>query len=167
MPASPGTLVVCSIATTTASGSRKKIAERHAEQVIAKIDRINLPEANMAKKIMTVDDSPTIRQMLGMALKGAGYEVVEAENGKDALSKLESEKVSMLITDLNMPEMNGIDLIRSVRQSPGLRFLPIIMLTTETQEAKRQAGKAAGASGWIVKPFKPEQLLKVVQMVMA
>lgn len=121
----------------------------------------------MAKKIMTVDDSPTIRQMLGMALKGAGYEVVEAENGKDALSKLESEPVSMLITDLNMPQMNGIDLIRSVRQSPGLRFLPIIMLTTETQEAKRQEGKAAGASGWIVKPFKPEQLLKVVQMVMA
>ncbi|HEY7745032.1 MAG TPA: response regulator [Desulfuromonadales bacterium] len=121
----------------------------------------------MAKKIMTVDDSPTIRQMLGMALKGAGYEVVEAENGKDALNKLETEKVSMLITDLNMPQMNGIDLIRSVRQSPGLRFLPIIMLTTETQEAKRQEGKAAGASGWIVKPFKPEQLLKVVQMVMA
>jgi len=121
----------------------------------------------MAKKIMTVDDSPTIRQMLGMALKRAGYEVVEAENGKDALNKLETEKVSMLITDLNMPQMNGIDLIRSVRQSPGLRFLPIIMLTTETQEAKRQAGKAAGASGWIVKPFKPEQLLKVVQMVMA
>jgi two-component system chemotaxis response regulator CheY len=121
----------------------------------------------MAKKIMTVDDSPTIRQMLGMALKGAGYEVVEAENGKDALTKLESEKVSMLITDLNMPQMNGIDLIRSVRQSPGLRFLPIIMLTTETQEVKRLEGKAAGASGWIVKPFKPEQLLKVVQMVMA
>jgi two-component system chemotaxis response regulator CheY len=121
----------------------------------------------MVKKIMTVDDSPTIRQMLGMALKGAGYEVVEAEHGKDALSKLETEQVSMLITDLNMPQMNGIELIRSVRQSPGLRFLPIIMLTTETQEAKRQEGKAAGASGWIVKPFKPEQLLKVVQMVMA
>ncbi|HXV20443.1 MAG TPA: response regulator [Desulfuromonadales bacterium] len=121
----------------------------------------------MAKKIMTVDDSPTIRQMLAMALKGAGYEVVEAEHGKDALSKLETEQVSMLITDLNMPQMNGIELIRSVRQSPGLRFLPIIMLTTETQEAKRQEGKAAGASGWIVKPFKPEQLLKVVQMVMA
>jgi two-component system chemotaxis response regulator CheY len=121
----------------------------------------------MAKKIMTVDDSPTIRQMLAMSLKGAGYEVVEAENGKDALSKLETEQVSMLITDLNMPQMNGIELIRSVRQSPGLRFLPIIMLTTETQEAKRLEGKAAGASGWIVKPFKPEQLLKVVQMVMA
>jgi two-component system chemotaxis response regulator CheY len=121
----------------------------------------------MAKKIMTVDDSPTIRQMLGMALKGAGYDVVEAENGKDALSKLETEQVNMLITDLNMPQMNGIDLIRNVRQSPGLRFLPIIMLTTETQEAKRLEGKAAGASGWIVKPFKPEQLLKVVQMVMA
>lgn len=121
----------------------------------------------MAKKIMTVDDSPTIRQMLGMALKGAGYEVVEAENGKDALNKLESEPVSMLITDLNMPQMNGIELIRNVRQSPGLRFMPIIMLTTESQEAKRQEGKAAGASGWIVKPCKPEQLLKVVQMVMA
>jgi two-component system, chemotaxis family, chemotaxis protein CheY len=121
----------------------------------------------MAKKIMTVDDSPTIRQMLAMSLKGAGYEVVEAENGKDALNKLETEQVSMLITDLNMPQMNGIELIRSVRQIPGLRFLPIIMLTTETQEAKRLEGKAAGASGWIVKPFKAEQLLKVVQMVMA
>jgi two-component system chemotaxis response regulator CheY len=121
----------------------------------------------MAKKIMTVDDSPTIRQMLAMSLKGAGYEVVEAENGKDALIKLETEQVNMLITDLNMPQMNGIELIRIVRQSPGLRFLPIIMLTTETQEAKRLEGKAAGASGWIVKPFKPEQLLKVVQMVMA
>lgn len=121
----------------------------------------------MSKKIMTVDDSPTIRQMLSLALKGAGYEVVEAENGKDALSKLESEKVNMLITDLNMPQMDGIELIRCVRQSPGLRFLPIIMLTTESHETKRQQGKAAGASGWIVKPFKPEQLLKVVQMVMA
>lgn len=121
----------------------------------------------MAKKIMTVDDSPTIRQMLGMALKGAGYDVIEAENGKDALGKLESEPVNMLITDLNMPQMNGIELIRNVRQSPGLRFMPIIMLTTESQETKRQEGKAAGASGWIVKPFKPEQLLKVVQMVMA
>jgi two-component system chemotaxis response regulator CheY len=121
----------------------------------------------MTKKIMTVDDSPTIRQMLGLALKGAGYEVVEAENGKEALRKLEAEGVNMLITDLNMPQMNGIDLIRNVRQSPGLRFMPIIMLTTESQEAKRQEGKAAGASGWIVKPFKPEQLLKVVQMVMA
>lgn len=121
----------------------------------------------MAKKIMTVDDSPTIRQMLSVALKGAGYEVVEAVNGQDALQKLEAEPVNMLITDLNMPQMDGIDLVRRVRQSPGLRFLPIIMLTTESQEAKRMEGKSAGASGWIVKPFKPEQLLKVVQMVMA
>jgi two-component system chemotaxis response regulator CheY len=120
----------------------------------------------MAKRIMTVDDSPTIRQMLGMALQNAGYEVVEAENGQDALEKLSSERVSMLITDLNMPKMNGIDLIRNVRKNPGTRFMPIIMLTTESQESKRQEGKAAGASGWIVKPFKPEQLLKVVQMVM-
>jgi two-component system chemotaxis response regulator CheY len=92
--------------------------------------------------------------------------VVEAENGQDALEKLSSERVSMLITDLNMPKMNGIDLIRNVRKNPGTRFMPIIMLTTESQESKRQEGKAAGASGWIVKPFKPEQLLKVVQMVM-
>jgi len=119
------------------------------------------------KKIMTVDDSATIRQMLNLALTGAGYEVVEANDGVDALAKLETEQVSMLITDLNMPKMNGIDLIRNVRRSPGLRFLPIIMLTTESQEAKKQEGKTAGASGWIVKPFKPDQLLKVVQMVMA
>jgi two-component system chemotaxis response regulator CheY len=121
----------------------------------------------MNKKIMTVDDSPTVRQMLSIALKSAGYYVVEAENGQEALKKLEFEQVSLLITDLNMPQMDGIDLIRNVRSSPGLRFMPILMLTTETQESKRQEGKAAGASGWIVKPFKPEQLVKVVQMVMA
>lgn len=120
----------------------------------------------MAKTIMTVDDSATIRQILSLALKGAGYSVVEAINGEDALKKLESSQVSLLITDLNMPKMNGIELIRQVRRSGSSRFMPIIMLTTESQEAKRQEGKAAGASGWITKPFKPEQLVKVVQMVM-
>lgn len=118
-------------------------------------------------KIMTVDDSPTVRQMLRMTLKGAGYDVVEAENGEDALRKLEKEQINMLITDLNMPMMNGIELTRNVRHKDGLRFLPIIMLTTESQESIKQAGKAAGASGWIVKPFKPEQVLKIVQMVAA
>lgn len=120
----------------------------------------------MTRKIMTVDDSETIRQMLSFTLKKAGYEVIEAVNGVDALAKLKKEKVEMLITDLNMPEMDGIELIREVRKNPGNRFVPIIMLTTESQEQKKKAGKTAGASGWIVKPFKPEQLLRVVNMVL-
>lgn len=120
----------------------------------------------MAKTIMTVDDSPSIRQVLGMALKDAGYVVVEAENGVDALNKLKDRRVNMVITDLNMPKMCGIDLIRNVRKSSEHRFVPIIMLTTESQEEKRLEGKAAGASGWLVKPFRPEQVLRVVQTVM-
>ncbi len=120
----------------------------------------------MAKKIMTVDDSPTIRQMLHFTLQEAGYEIVEAEDGQDALAKLATEPVHMLITDLNMPRIDGIGLIREVRKNPAFRFIPIIMLTTESQEAKKNEGRAAGASGWIVKPFKPEQLLAVVRMVL-
>jgi len=120
----------------------------------------------MAKTIMTVDDSPSIRQVLGMALKDAGYIVVEAENGLDALDKLKEQRVNMVITDLNMPKMCGIDLIRNVRKNSEHRFVPIIMLTTESQEEKRLEGKAAGASGWLVKPFRPEQVLRVVQTVM-
>jgi len=119
----------------------------------------------MAKRVMTVDDSATVRQVLNMTLEGAGYEVVEAVDGKDALVKLAEGQVDILVTDLNMPNMDGISLIKEVRQSPGNRFMPIIMLTTESQPEKKQEGKAAGASGWIVKPFKPEQLLAVVRMV--
>lgn len=118
------------------------------------------------RKIMTVDDSATVRQMLSFTLQDAGYEVIEASDGVDALEKLKSESVQMLITDLNMPQMDGIELIREVRKNPGNRFVPIIMLTTESHEQKKQAGKSAGASGWIVKPFKPEQLLRVVKMVL-
>jgi two-component system, chemotaxis family, chemotaxis protein CheY len=122
----------------------------------------------MAKRIMTVDDSPTVRQMLSFTLEDAGYQVLEAVDGADALSKLAAgEKVDLLITDLNMPIMDGIELIRAVRADPANRFIPIIMLTTETQESKRQEGKIAGASGWIVKPFKPQQVLAVVRMVVA
>ncbi len=122
----------------------------------------------MAKRIMTVDDSPTVRQMLRLTLEDAGYEVVEAVNGADALRKLdEGEKIDMLITDLNMPNMDGIELIRSVRKDTARRFMPIIMLTTETQESKRQEGKAAGASGWLVKPFKAQQVLGIVRIVLA
>jgi len=120
----------------------------------------------MSRKIMTVDDSATVRQMLSFTLQDAGFEVIEATDGVDALEKLKSESIQMLITDLNMPQMDGIELIREVRKTPGNRFVPIIMLTTESNEQKRQAGKSAGASGWIVKPFKPEQLLRVVKMVL-
>ncbi|MBE0500121.1 MAG: response regulator [Desulfuromonadales bacterium] len=120
----------------------------------------------MAKKIMTVDDSATIRQMLKFTLSDAGFEVIEAIDGVDACAKLKENPVNMVITDLNMPKMDGIELIREVRKDPANRFVPIIMLTTESQEAKKQEGKSAGASGWIVKPFSPEQLLAVVKMVL-
>lgn len=119
----------------------------------------------MAKKIMTVDDSASVRQMVTMTLKNAGYDVVEACDGKDALSKL-SGPVDMIITDLNMPNMDGITLIKSVREQSQYKFIPIVMLTTESQAEKKQEGKNAGATGWIVKPFKPDQLLAVVQKVL-
>jgi len=119
----------------------------------------------MSKRVMTVDDSATVRQVLQMTLEGAGYEVLQAVDGVDALRKLANESIDMLVTDLNMPNMDGITLIREVRHDPANRFLPIVMLTTESQPEKKQEGKLAGASGWIVKPFKPEQLLAVVRMV--
>jgi two-component system, chemotaxis family, chemotaxis protein CheY len=118
------------------------------------------------KRIMTVDDSATIRQMVALTLRDAGYEVIEAVDGRDALERLARESVDMLVTDLNMPHLDGVGLIRAVRQQPANRFVPIIMLTTESHDSKKQEGKAAGASGWIVKPFKPEQLLGVVRMVL-
>lgn len=120
----------------------------------------------MAKTIMTVDDSASVRQMVSFTLKQSGYEVVEAVDGKDALSKLGGTRVDMVITDLNMPNLDGIGLIKGIRGLPAYRFTPIIMLTTESQDAKKAEGKAAGATGWIVKPFKPEQLLAVVKKVL-
>jgi len=119
----------------------------------------------MSKRVMTVDDSATVRQVLRMALEGADYEVYEAEDGEDALQKLSGLDIDFLITDLNMPKMDGIELIRELRQTPGKRFMPIIMLTSESQPEKKREGKEAGASGWIVKPFKPAQLLAVVRMI--
>ena len=119
----------------------------------------------MGKRVMTVDDSATVRQVLHITLEDAGYDVVEAVDGADALEKLSTESVDMLVTDLNMPKMDGIGLIQQVRKKPGNRFMPIIMLTTESQPEKKSAGKLAGASGWITKPFRPEQLLAVVRMV--
>ncbi len=120
----------------------------------------------MGKIIMTVDDSTSVRQMVGFALGTAGYEVLEACDGNDALSKLDGREVNLIITDLNMPNMDGIDLIRTVRATPAYKFVPIMMLTTESQSDKKQAGKAAGATGWIVKPFKPEQLVAVVKKLL-
>lgn len=119
----------------------------------------------MPKTILTVDDSSSVRMMVSMTLKGAGFEVVEASDGRDGLARL-AGGADMIFTDLNMPNMNGIEFIRSVRGLPEHRFTPIVMLTTESQDEKKQAGKAAGATGWIVKPFTQEQLLAVVRKVL-
>ncbi len=117
----------------------------------------------MIKTFLVVDDSASMRQLIMFAMQDAGYDVLPAENGKDALDKLSSTKVDMVITDLNMPDMDGIELITHLRGLPAYKFVPIIMLTTEAQEEKKRQGKAAGASGWIVKPFTSEQLLNVVR----
>jgi two-component system chemotaxis response regulator CheY len=119
----------------------------------------------MSKIIMTVDDSASVRQMVSLTLKDAGYAVIEACDGKDALAKL-SGPVGMIVTDLNMPNMNGIELIRAVRATPQYKFTPIVMLTTESQASAKEEGKAAGATGWIVKPFKPDQLLAVTRKLL-
>jgi two-component system chemotaxis response regulator CheY len=117
----------------------------------------------MGKTILIVDDSASMRQLVSFALNDAGYEVVAAVDGKDALSKAGDGAVDMVVTDLNMPEMDGLEFIRQLRSQPSYKFTPIVMLTTESQEAKKQEGKTAGASGWIVKPFTPEQLVSVVK----
>ncbi|NDY57088.1 response regulator [Desulfovibrio sulfodismutans] len=119
----------------------------------------------MTKTIMTVDDSASVRQMVGFTLKKEGYSVIEASDGKDALGKLKGT-VNMVITDLNMPNMDGIELIKNIRAQAAYKFIPIVMLTTESQATKKQEGKSAGATGWIVKPFTPEQLLAVVKKVL-
>jgi len=120
----------------------------------------------MAKTILIVDDSASMRQLVSFALKDAGYEVIAAADGKDALNKLSGAKADMVVTDLNMPNMDGIELIKQLRKLPAHKFTPVIMLTTESQEGKKQEGKAAGASGWIVKPFTPEKLMEVIKKFM-
>jgi len=119
----------------------------------------------MAKTILTVDDSASVRQMVKFTLADAGYTVIEAVDGEDALAKL-TVPVHMVITDLNMPNLDGIGLIRKLRAGPACKGIPILMLTTESQEARKQEGKAAGATGWIVKPFTTQQLLAVVKRVL-
>ena len=117
----------------------------------------------MAKTIMIVDDSASMRRVIGIALKGAGYDVLEGCDGKDALGKLTGQKVHMIISDVNMPVMDGIAFLRAVKQMPAYKFTPVIMLTTESGEAKKREGQAAGARAWVVKPFQPEQLIGAVQ----
>ena len=119
----------------------------------------------MAKVILTVDDSASVRQMVKFTLADAGYTVIEAVDGKDALAKL-TRPVNLVITDLNMPNLDGIGLIRKLRANPACKGIPIIMLTTESQDSRKQEGKAAGATGWIVKPFATQQLLAVVKRVL-
>ena len=117
----------------------------------------------MAKTIMVVDDSASIRMVVGIASRRAGYEVIEAQDGKDAIGKLTGQKVHLIISDVNMPVMDGITFVKNVKQMPSYRFTPIIMLTTESDESKKREGQAAGAKAWVVKPFKPEQMLGAVQ----
>jgi two-component system chemotaxis response regulator CheY len=117
----------------------------------------------MAKTIMVVDDSASLRQVVGIALKGAGYEVLEGCDGEDALSKLTGQKVHLIVSDVNMPRMDGISFVSAVKQMPNYKFTPVIMLTTESQEARKREGQAAGAKAWVVKPFKPDVLLNAVQ----
>lgn len=118
------------------------------------------------KKILIVDDSNSMRQMVSFTLRQGGFDVIEAEHGQDALNKLAAATVDMIITDLNMPVMDGITLIQNVRKIPAMKLKPILMLTTEGLATKKEEGRAAGATGWIVKPFDPEKLLQTVAKVL-
>jgi len=116
--------------------------------------------------ILTVDDTASMRQMISFTLNSVGHDVIQAADGKEALELLQGKKVDLVIADVNMPNMDGITLVKSLRALADFKFTPILMLTTESQEAKRQQGKVAGATGWIVKPFNPEQLLTIVKKVL-
>ena len=119
----------------------------------------------MAKTILAVDDSASIRQMVAFTLKGAGYDVVEAVDGQDGLDKAKTKTINLVMTDQNMPKMDGLTLIKSLRALPQYKTTPILMLTTEAGDAMKAQGKAAGATGWLVKPFDPQKLIEVVKKV--
>lgn len=121
----------------------------------------------MGKTILVVDDSVSMRQMVSFTLAGAGYDVVEAGDGKEAVDKLNGGvKPNLVITDLNMPNMDGIALIKAVRGMAAHKFTPILMLTTESSDDKKKEGQSAGATGWVVKPFNPEQMLATIKKVL-
>jgi two-component system, chemotaxis family, chemotaxis protein CheY len=117
------------------------------------------------KTIMTVDDSASMRQMVSFVLKAGGYEVIEAVDGLDGLSKLKGQELHLFLSDINMPNMDGLEFTRQLRAMPQYKFVPIVLLTTESHPEKKLEGKAAGATAWIVKPFNPDQLLAVVKKV--
>lgn len=116
----------------------------------------------MAKKILVIDDSASLREVVSIALQGAGYEVVQAADGKQALGLLDGSRIHLAICDVNMPVMDGISFVKEVKKRQEYRFLPIIMLTTESRESRKQEGQMAGAKAWVVKPFRPEQMLHAV-----
>lgn len=116
--------------------------------------------------ILAVDDSVSMRQMVSFTLKGAGHEVIEAGDGAIALKAAKTKKVDLVLTDVNMPNMDGVTLVRELRALPTYKFTPILMLTTESGDNKKQEGKTAGATGWLVKPFNPEQLLATIKKVL-
>lgn len=119
----------------------------------------------MAKTVLVLDDSASIRRLVVATLQGAGYNVLEGQHGGEGISALDRESVDAIVTDLNMPVMNGMDFVRAARRRPATRFTPILMLTTETGEAKKQEGRAAGCTGWINKPVSPATLLQVLARV--
>ena len=119
----------------------------------------------MSKTILAVDDSRTMRDMIAVTLRGAGFDVVTAEDGNDAVARIGEQPVDVVITDINMPNMDGVTLIRTLRDKAEYKATPILVLTTESEETKRQEGRDAGATGWIVKPFNPAKLVSVVNKV--
>jgi len=140
-----------------------RVVYRAANAAVRSHERSNAPGGNMAKTFLIVDDSASMRQLIAFTIKDAGHEALLAENGREALEKLKGARADMVITDLNMPEMDGIMLIKELRGMAEYKFVPILMLTTESQVAKREEGRVSGASGWIVKPFSSEKLLEVVK----
>ena len=121
----------------------------------------------MSKSILIVDDSMSLRATLAIALRSGGYEVTEAVDGKDALGKLDGRKYNLIISDVNMPNLDGLGFVKAAKQLPAYKFTPILMLTTEGDEAKKAEGKAAGVKAWIVKPFQPPTLLDAVSKLIA
>ena len=121
----------------------------------------------MAKTVLIVDDSASLRMAVTIALKNAGYEVLEGKDGADGLAKLNGQKVHLIISDLNMPNMDGFAFVEKVKQMSEYKFTPIIMLTTEASQEKKDQGKAAGVRAWMVKPFKPEDMIEAISKVVA
>lgn len=120
----------------------------------------------MQKTVMVVDDSESLRQVVNIALSGAGYQVIEAKDGVDGLAKLDGSKVHLIISDVNMPNMNGIDFVKQLKTLPKYKFTPVIMLTTENQQYLMDESKKAGAKAWMVKPFRPDQMLDAVSKIL-